>query len=116
MVCDLRETGILRGYYSGLNPTFSGIWSATSMQTGFVWKSGAVLILLFLEYGLRQRIKKQIPKIIRGLNPTFSGIWSATPYCASLERFATLSLNPTFSGIWSATPEEEVLEGDKYLS
>ena len=38
----------------------------------------AVLILLFLEYGLR--LKNQLAESARemGLNPTFSGIWSAT--------------------------------------
>ena len=64
-------------YITGLNPTFSGIWSATIT-------------------------KSDITCHVDGLNPTFSGIWSAT-ICSPNKTFDAKSLNPTFSGIWSAT-------------
>ena len=63
----------------GLNPTFSGIWSATSYKLSLLIARESVLILLFLEYGLRLDSPElfQVKKVLC-LNPTFSGIWSAT--------------------------------------
>ena len=60
-----------------------------------------VLILILLEYGLRQKEKKHLQKWLLSLNPYSTGIWSATS-----EKCATncnLSLNPYSTGIWSAT-------------
>ena len=37
-----------------------------------------VLILLFLEYGLRRVEPIEVVSPMASLNPTFSGIWSAT--------------------------------------
>ena len=76
MVCD---SGIIkiRINIQCLNPTFSGIWSATFSHLVTKPKQGC-------------------------LNPTFSGIWSATITIKTSLTMKT-SLNPTFSGIWSAT-------------
>ena len=58
MVCDtiMKKDEI---YVVGLNPTFSGIWSATKKRVNMC------------QYG-------------NSLNPTFSGIWSAT-FCTQKE-------------------------------
>ena len=100
MVCDqeLWKTWILK---QCLNPTFSGIWSATA-RTTTDGHTQLVLILLFLEYGLRLGTKHMIDTAASSLNPTFSGIWSATRQVIEKESWYQ-GLNPTFSGIWSAT-------------
>ena len=64
---------------------------------------GRVLILLFLEYGLRQLCPFSFTWLGLGLNPTFSGIWSATANFKNDIPEVRVGLNPTFSGIWSAT-------------
>ena len=45
--------------FLSLNPTFSGIWSAT-VNTTCLFHLIRVLILLFLEYGLRQFQKQKL--------------------------------------------------------
>ncbi len=63
--------------FFSLNPTFSGMWSATT-GTDKREVSTDVLILLFLECGLRHLQNSfLLPKSV-SLNPTFSGMWSAT--------------------------------------
>ena len=51
-----------------------------------------VLILLFLEYGLRPFSKNGLTPIIHSLNPTFSGIWSATISTGTDQSFTTMVL------------------------
>ena len=110
-----------------LNPTFSGIWSATIMKTKFKLILNAVLILLFLEYGLRQDTKVYVHSQLKfvlillfleyGLRQSFNFstmknsrvlILLFLEYGLRPGQKKTVSslktcLNPTFSGIWSAT-------------
>ena len=66
-----------------LNPYSIGIWSATFLQTKYYKIMNEVLILILLEYGLRQwRLVETQPPLIR-LNPYSIGIWSATPKIAN---------------------------------
>ena len=53
MVCDYSTIGINGLNEAGLNPYSIGIWSATLKQYEELKKQG-VLILILLEYGLRQ--------------------------------------------------------------
>ncbi len=63
-----------------------------------------VLILLFLECGLRLYVVKfHYSEVSDSLNPTFSGMWSATPLVRTDYGEECDCLNPTFSGMWSAT-------------
>ena len=60
-----------------LNPYSTGIWSATFLslrEQGIKW----VLILILLEYGLRQAMLSVANKQNWSLNPYSTGIWSAT--------------------------------------
>ena len=60
-----------------------------------------VLILLLMEYGLRDLQSNEESTNIYCLNPSFNGIWSARRktfvYPKKYKR-----LNPSFNGIWSA--------------
>ena len=54
MVCDVSLLYDMNQFIVSLNPTFSGIWSATSTLEILKAQLAEVLILLFLEYGLRR--------------------------------------------------------------
>ncbi len=89
-----------------LNPTFSGMWSATGKKVVIVADRN-VLILLFLECGLRLNRKDSTILQLKSLNPTFSGMWSATNN-SQAKSSGLCCLNPTFSGMWSATIKQQV--------
>ncbi len=77
----------------------------TEMAIGsFVW----VLILLFLECGLRQKSTSMNGLKAKRLNPTFSGMWSAT-WLNKIKEEEYECLNPTFSGMWSATGKDKIV-------
>ncbi len=59
MVCD-TELMVVVEKLEGLNPTFSGMWSATGSKPVINVIKKCVLILLFLECGLRH-IKVFLP-------------------------------------------------------
>ena len=61
-----------------LNPYSIGIWSATMSANNLIFKDTLVLILILLEYGLRQFKGNAAPKNMPCLNPYSIGIWSAT--------------------------------------
>ena len=69
---------IYRTRISCLNPCFNGIWSATQNFIGINQTSGEVLILVLMEYGLRQHSATYNSGRKFCLNPCFNGIWSAT--------------------------------------
>ena len=60
-----------------------------------------VLILVLMEYGLRDIDDYTSSPSTTGLNPCFNGIWSASPD-NGLESPPEARLNPCFNGIWSA--------------
>ena len=62
----------------GLNPSFNGTWSASWECINDYTPLYEVLILLLMEYGLREKKKKEYPKTYEGLNPSFNGTWSAS--------------------------------------
>ncbi len=66
-------------------------------------EANIVLILVLMEYGLRQRPIRPSGLNGSGLNPCFNGIWSATAQEGYSWAMAKSSLNPCFNGIWSAT-------------
>ena len=60
-----------------LNPCFNGIWSA-SEKSDLLSRSWRVLILVLMEYGLRERdLQTSTTYSSPCLNPCFNGIWSA---------------------------------------
>ena len=61
-----------------------------------------VLILILLEYGLRQDDDLVIDSFNESLNPYSTGIWSATLF-GILIVTKSICLNPYSTGIWSAT-------------
>ncbi len=115
--------------HSCLNPTFSGMWSATFLENGSVLVVGKVLILLFLECGLRLVAKDYYIfekvavlillflecglrrcKTIRHQNNLSFVLILLFLECGLRQIYEGAegetrirSLNPTFSGMWSAT-------------
>ncbi len=62
-----------------------------------------VLILVLMEYGLRERVQPLTNNNNSCLNPCFNGIWSASWRPDSRQGRVQWSLNPCFNGIWSAS-------------
>ena len=86
-----------------LNPYSTGIWSATR-QCGAMVAAHGVLILILLEYGLRQNGDKNISYssfIVLILILLEYGLRLLT---AKTLKEDILGLNPYSTGIWSATP------------
>ena len=54
MVCDLSEE-FVKVHTDSLNPCFNGIWSATNLKKMEEIEK-KVLILVLMEYGLRQHL------------------------------------------------------------
>ena len=75
-------TTLVRFYFPGLNPYSIGIWSATYVKITQN-RMGIVLILILLEYGLRQVKAAKGGETRPCLNPYSIGIWSATPKIAN---------------------------------
>ena len=63
-----------------------------------------VLILVLMEYGLRDQKRYHRDETEWSLNPCFNGIWSASPFPLLEDCILWDSLNPCFNGIWSASP------------
>ena len=61
-----------------------------------------VLILVLMEYGLRERLLSPDDLYGSRLNPCFNGIWSARVSYREFWEIGFESLNPCFNGIWSA--------------
>ena len=75
MVCE-NPLALQWGVRLRLNPCFNGIWSARSIELLVQSMGMIVLILVLMEYGLRDRCE-DIGWNKGRLNPCFNGIWSA---------------------------------------
>ena len=63
----------------GLNPCFDGIWSASITRSNIRALLEGVLILVLMEYGLRESQEYETNETrVYCLNPCFNGIWSAS--------------------------------------
>ena len=70
-----------------------------------------VLILVLMEYGLRERVQPLTNNNNSCLNPCFNGIWSASWRPDSRQGRVQWSLNPCFNGIWSASWRPDSCQG-----
>ena len=61
-----------------INPCFNGIWSASLLIWELDHHCVVVLILVLMEYGLRDGWTDLQHRRRPGLNPCFNGIWSAS--------------------------------------
>ena len=86
-----------------LNPYSTGIWSATGGLFDYNDINKIVLILILLEYGLRQALYEVVEPSYFRLNPYSTGIWSATKNKNYIDFKISSGLNPYSTGIWSAT-------------
>ena len=93
---------ITKDFKNGLNPYSIGIWSATQRSSERGFCKICVLILILLEYGLRQPARRALARrggvlililLEYGLRPI--GKWHL--------GLGSRSLNPYSIGIWSAT-------------
>ena len=72
-----KESNLYEILCECLNPYSTGIWSATQPFYSTIL-ADYVLILILLEYGLRQTPTLQNQQKYLSLNPYSTGIWSAT--------------------------------------
>ena len=125
MVCEEIERA-MGAAEASLNPCFNGIWSASGVYSDNPNVTDMVLILVLMEYGLRDydsNIFELHPTVLilvlmeyglrgaharssrqgsQGLNPCSNGIWSASND-SLFDGTQSQGLNPCSNGIWSAS-------------
>ena len=70
-----------------------------------------VLILVFVEFTLRELMEKEFKKNLKSLNPCFCGIYSQSCVKTAI-NYLKYGLNPCFCGIYSQREANLLEDGD----